>query len=228
MNDLGVICGLTPEADCLGVFPADQRPSVRCSGARTQRAFDLARQLTAEGCRGLLSFGTAGGLTADLKPGAVVIPQSVAVDDGRVYETSEPWRDSVLRGLADAEAIDTRTMASTDAVVTTVAAKRALAAQTDAVAVDMESHAGAAAAEEAGVPFLGIRAVADPVGQAIPDWVLGNITEAGDPRYGAILAGLLKNPWDLPTLIGLAGDNGKAITALRRVAGHLGPSFGLE
>ena len=86
----------------------------------------------------------------------------------------------------------------------------------------------AAAAEEAGVPFLVIRAVADPVGQAIPDWVLGNITEAGDPRYGAILAGLLKNPWDLPTLIGLAGDNGKAITALRRVAGHLGPSFGLE
>ena len=113
MNDLGVICGLTQEADCLGVFPADQRPSVRCSGARTQRAFDLARQLTAEGCRGLLSFGTAGGLTADLKPGAVVIPQSVAVDDGRVYETSEPWRDSVLRGLADAEAIDTRTMAGT-------------------------------------------------------------------------------------------------------------------
>ena len=213
MNDLGVICGLTQEADCLGVFPADQRPSVRCSGARTQRAFDLARQLTAEGCRGLLSFGTAGGLTADLKPGAVVIPQSVAVDDGRVYETSEPWRDSVLRGLADAEAIDTRTMASTDAVVTTVAAKRALAARTDAVA---------------GVPFLVIRAVADPVGQAIPDWVLGNITEAGDSRYGAILAGLLKNPWDLPTLIGLAGDNGKAITALRRVAGHLGPSFGLE
>ena len=106
MNDLGVICGLTQEADCLGVFPADQRPSVRCSGARTQRAFDLARQLTAEGCRGLLSFGTAGGLTADLKPGAVVIPQSVAVDDSRVYETSEPWRDSVLRGLADAEAID--------------------------------------------------------------------------------------------------------------------------
>ena len=54
------------------------------------------------------------------------------------------------------------------------------------------------------------------------------IAEAGDPRYGAILTGLLKNPWDLLTLISLAGDNGKAITALRRVAGHLGPSFGLE
>ena len=106
--------------------------------------------------------------------------------------------------------------------------KQRLHANTGALACDMESHAVAAAAEEAGVPFLVIRAVADPVGQAIPDWVLGNITEAGDPRYGAILAGLLKNPWDLPTLIGLAGDNGKAITALRRVAGHLGPSFGLE
>ena len=84
------------------------------------------------------------------------------------------------------------------------------------------------AAQEAEVAFLVIRAVADPAGQAIPDWVLGNITEAGDPRYGAILAGLLKNPWDLPALIGLAGNNRKAIAALRRVAGHLGPSFGLE
>ena len=228
MKNLGVICGLTQEADCLDVFPTDQQPSVRCSGARTQRAFDLARQLTAEGCRGLLSFGTAGGLTADLKQGAVVIPQSVAVDAGRVYETSEPWRDSVLRGLAGAEAIDTRTMAGSDAVVATVTAKRALAVKTDAVAVDMESHAVAQAAQEAGVPFLVIRAVADPVGRTIPDWVLGNITEAGDPRYGALLAGLLKNPWELPALIGLAGDNRKAIAALGRVAGHLGPSFGLE
>ena len=228
MKNLGVICGLTQEADCLGVFPTDQRPSVRCSGARTERALALARQLTAEGCRGLLSFGTAGGLTADLKPGAVVIPQSVAVDDGRVYETSEPWRDSVLRGLAGAETIDTRPMAGSDAVVATVIAKRALAVKTDAVAVDMESHAVALAAQEAGVPFLVIRAVADPVGRMIPGWVLGNITEAGDPRYGAILAGLLKNPWELPALIGLAGDNRKAIAALGRVAGHLGPSFGLE
>ena len=176
----------------------------------------------------MLSFGTAGGLTADLKPGAVVIPQSVAVDDGRVYETSEPWRDSVLRLLAGGEVIDTRTMAGADAVVATLAAKRALAARTDAVAVDMESHAVARAAQEAEVAFLVIRAVADPAGQAIPDWVLGNITEAGDPRYGAILAGLLKNPWDLPALIGLAGNNRTAIAALRRVAGHLGPSFGLE
>ena len=228
MKNLGVICGLTREADCLGVFPADQRPSVRCSGARSRRAFALARQLTAEGCRGLLSFGTAGGLTADLKPGAVVVPQTIAADDGRVYDTSEPWRDSVLRGLADGESIDTRTMAGSDAVAATVAAKRALAAQTGAVAVDMESHAVAAAAREAGVAFLVIRAVADPVGRTIPDWVLGKISEDGDPRYGTILAGLLKNPWDLPALIGLAGDNGKAIAALRRVAGRLGPSFGLE
>lgn len=228
MKNLGVICGLTQEADCLGVFPAGQRPSIKCSGASTGRALALARQLTAEGCRGLLSFGTAGGLAADLKPGAVIVPQSVAVDDGRVYETSEPWRDSVLRGLAGGDVIDTRTMAGSDAVVSTVAAKRALAEETNAVAVDMESHAVARAAQEAGVPFLVIRAVADPVGRTIPDWVLGNITEAGDPRRGAILAGLLKNPWELPALIGLAVDNGKAIAALGRVAGRLGPSFGLE
>ena len=183
--------------------------------------------MTAEGYRGLLSFGTAGGLTADLKPGAVVIPQSVAVDDGRVYETSEPWRDSVLRGLADAEAIDTRTMTSTDAVVTTVAAKRALAAQTDAVAVDMESHAVAAAAEEAGILFLAIRAVADPASRAIPAWVTGKISENGTPSYGAILAGLAMHPWEVPGLFRLKSDSKRALISLRSVAGRLGPLFGL-
>lgn len=228
MKNLGVICGLTQEADCLDVFPAGRRPSIRCSGASTERALALARRMTAEGCRGLLSFGTAGGLAADLKPGCVVIPRSVAVDDGRVFDTSESWRESVLRGLSGAGAIDTRTMAGSGAVVATPAAKRALAEKTNAVAVDMESHAVARAAQEAGVPFLVIRAVADPVGRTIPDWVLGNITEAGDPRHGAILAGLLKKPWELPALIGLAGDNRKAIAALGRVAGLLGPSFGLE
>ena len=228
MKNLGVICGLTREADCLSVFPADQRPSVRCSGARSGRALDLARQLTAEGCYGLLSFGTAGGLIQDLKPGAIIVPQSISAADGRVYDTSETWRGGVLRGLAGGEAIDTRTMAGSDVVIPTSAAKRAMAENTGAAAVDMESHAVAQAAQEAGVAFLVIRAVADPVGRTIPDWVLGNITEAGDPRYGAILAGLLKNPWDFPALMGLASDGKKAIDALGRVAGRLGPSFGLE
>ncbi len=228
MVRLGVITGLAQEADCLDVFPAGDRPLARCAGARTERAYELSRDLIGASCRGLLSFGMAGGLRADLKPGALIIASSVVAPDGRVFETSKPWLERVLETLGgDAAVISTGAIAGSDWVVATPAAKRNLAKDTAAAAVDMESHAVAAAAEEAGVPFLAIRAVADPAGRAIPAWVPGHISENGVPKYGAILAGLATHPWDLPGLIRLKGDSGRAVRSLRRVAGRLGPLFGL-
>ena len=64
--------------------------------------------------------------------------------------------------------------------------------------------------------------------RAIPAWVPGHISENGVPVYGAILAGLATHPWDLPGLIRLKRDSGRAVRSLRRVAGRLGPSFGFE
>ena len=109
-----------------------------------------------------------------------------------------------------------------------VAAKRALGEAASALGVDMESHAVAAAADGAGIPFLAVRAIADPLGRAIPNWVLSAITEEGSVDHGAVIAGLLGNPWDLPALIGLAGESAKAIRSLRRVARRAGPLFGFE
>ncbi len=116
-------------------------------------------------------------------------------------------------------------MAGSATIVATADAKHALGLETSAVAVDMESHAVGRAAEEGGVPFLVVRVVADPVSRAIPEWLLGSIGEDGGTRYGAVLSGLVGHPWDLPALIGLAGNNKKAMAALRRVAGLAGPLF---
>ena len=73
MTRIGVITGLARESACLNVFPADRRPAVRCAAAKSARALTLARELAGEGCQGLLSFGTAGGLTAGQSPGGVII-----------------------------------------------------------------------------------------------------------------------------------------------------------
>ena len=53
-------------------------------------------------------------------------------------------------------------------IVATAADKRALFEATGAQAVDMESHEVAAVAAAAGLPFLVIRALADPYDQVIP------------------------------------------------------------
>ncbi len=227
MNHLGVITGLTREADCLDVFPDDQRPPVGIAAARPAKAAALAGEMISNGCKALLSFGMAGGLSADLKAGDVVIASCVRAPDGTVFETSVPWLEAVRTALGDEGAI-VASIAGSERAVATSEAKRALAEETGAVIVDMESHAVARAAAEGGAAFLAIRAVADPVDRAIPAWVLGHISENGTPGYGAVLAGLVTHPWDLPGLIRLKGDSGRALASLRRVAGRLGPSFGFE
>lgn len=228
MKRLGVITGLIREADCLGVIPADRRPLVRSSGARPARAYALSRELIGEGCQGLVSFGTAGGLKADLKPGTLVLAESVVRDDGKVFQVSKPWLERMEKAVTGPAAVTGAAIAGSDTVAANPEAKRALAAKTSAVAVDMESHAVARAAEEAGVPFLVVRVIADSLQRTLPEWILGTVGESGGTRPGAVLSGLARHPWDLPALVGLAGDNAKAMAALRRVAGLSGGLFFLE
>ncbi len=201
---------------------------MRCSAARTARAYNQSLELIAEGCQGLVSFGTAGGLMPDLEPGALVLADSVVRDDGKVFQASKPWLERMEKAVDGLGAVTGAAIAGSDTVVANPEAKRVLAAKTSAVAVDMESHAVARAAEEAGVPFLVVRVVADALGRTLPEWILGTVGESGGTRPGAVLSGLAQHPWDLPALVGLAGDNRKAMAALRRVAGRVGPLFCLE
>ena len=42
-----------------------------------------------------------------------------------------------------------------------------------------------------------------------------------------MIGGALTHPWDILSLIGLAGDSGKALATLRGVVSLLGPQLGL-
>ena len=92
----------------------------------------------------------------------------------------------------------------------------------------MESYNVGAVAKEAGVPFMIIRAIADPLGRTVPDWVLGNISTHGNTRYWAMLAGLAAHPLDLCRLVRLNSDSRMALSSLRSIANRLGPLFALE
>lgn len=227
MTRIGVITGITREADCLSVFVADRRPEVKCGGASSANALVHARSLVAGGCGALVSFGIAGGLRADLGTGTVVIADAVVAPDGRRLETSAPWREGLLAACGADAGLVVAAVAGAERIVGGVGEKQALAAKTGAAAVDMESHAVVEVAAEAGVPALVIRAVADAATRRLPPWVATCVAADGARRWGAVAAGVVRHPWDIPVLLMLAADSEKALAALRRVAGRAGPLFGL-
>lgn len=217
---LGVITGLRAEARIAVAaaekLPEERRPLVLCAGASAAR--DGGRRLAAAGAGALLSFGMAGGLDATLRPGTLVVAEAVIAPDGRRFAVDAAWRGrlSALAGGACPPVV--AAIAGSARAVTSTADRKALFEASGAVAVDMESHGVAAAAAEAGLPFLAVRAVADPAGRAVPPAALAGLTPDGRMRMLPVLARVLLRPWELPALIRLAGDSGLALAALRRVA----------
>lgn len=227
MSRIGVIVGLASEAECLEAIPAEHRPPVAVAGASAARATAAAAQFLDEGCAGLVSFGLAGGLDPDIEPGTVVVADAVLAPDGTRYPADEAWRRALAAKLDGRVLYRTGAIAGSSGSIDGAEAKIALNRRTGALAVDMESHGVAEAARRAGRPFIAVRVVADPATRSIPPWLLAAIDDDGTIRPGVIAGGLFLQPWKVWELIGLARENGRAIAALRRVALHAGPGFGL-
>jgi hopanoid-associated phosphorylase len=221
---LGVIVGLPQEAAILKRVLGKAVPLMSCAGAQPARAAQGAADLVARGAKALLSFGFAGGLDASLRPGDIIVGAGVVGSDGKMRETDDALAQRLCAALDEA---DCRWMAGlvagADQALATTAAKRALAARTGAVIVDMESHAVAAA----GVPFAILRVVVDPAEHALPASVLAAVDPSGRVNIAPLMAGLLRHPREIGSLLALARDNGPARKGLRRAAAAAGRAFGL-
>ncbi len=225
MTHLGIVTGLAAEARCLHKAAGGDALTVVCSGGDAARALSAARTLIANGADSLLSFGLAGGLDPTLAPGTAVIADAVIDPGGARLEVDADWRDALL-ALFPWEPPLRATIAGRDQAVASIAAKRALRAESGAVAVDMESHAVAGAAAEAGLPFAAIRAVADPADRAVPRAALAGLGPEGETRPWAVLGEIVLRPWELPALIAIAGDARRALAKLERCAAFGAPLFG--
>ncbi|MEI7607851.1 MAG: nucleoside phosphorylase, partial [Rhodospirillaceae bacterium] len=74
------------------------------------------------------------------------------------------------------------------------------------------------------LPFLMLRAVADPAERGIPAPALAGLGPDGEPRPGAVALRLLAAPWTLPALLRLARDSEAGLAALRAAVSALGPA----
>jgi adenosylhomocysteine nucleosidase len=195
---------------------------VVCGGDRHRFADELTRAVSA-GCRGIVSFGIAGGLSSALRPGALVVASEV-IADGQRIATTPRWSQAILRSHPDAIHAP---IAGSDALVTLSSAKFALGANTDAVAVDMESHIAARVAAAHELPFVAIRAVADPVHRTLPEAALGAVSDGGYTNVRAVVRSLAREPRQFVGLMRLGLDARRAQSALRDSRRLLGEFFGL-
>ncbi len=223
-STVGIITGLASEARVVGRMIRDHHaaPRLACAGASSARAESLALQLVAEGAVALLSFGIAGGLDPNLPPGTVVLAEGVAMADGTMLECDPTWLERVaVAARAAPAALLVGRLAGSDRVVAGRRDKAALFRQSRALAVDMESHGVAAAARDAGVPFLALRAIADPADQDMPRSVIGSVTIEGEVRTLLVVGRLVLRPWEI-TAVKALGHHARlahrALADLRVVA----------
>ncbi len=209
----------TAEAQSLTKHPVVSGGALlQISGIGAKRAHLAARTLLEKGATSLLSWGSAGGLIEGLFPGSLVLPKNIIAVDRSVYPVDATWRENLCAQLKGKVNLHEGLLAESMTVVTRPAEKAALFKQTGAIAVDMESAAVAAEAQRAGVPFMAIRAVADPVNIALPLCAIASLDEFGKLRPLGLLKALAKNPVELFSLVRLGRNFHAAQSTLSIVA----------
>lgn len=172
----------------------------------------------------LVSLGFAGGLSAYLRTGDVVVCSRVVCD-----HRGEALADSVTQVHAAPVALVSLALSLADRTVARVYAgtgvtssavvwnpeeKRRLAAGYGADVVDMESYWVAAMAYRTGLPFLNVRAVSDSAGSSIVPFGKA-LDDEGRWRWGPAL-GLFVRPWEaakLPTFYADVRRAGRSLAA---------------
>lgn len=225
---IGIICALPEEvegflegASCrtardggftavrLGAFDA---VVASCGLGKVNAAMTATLLMERWGCRGLVSAGTAGGLT-DVEPMQVIIGHEIVQHDyGRsrdageleLYRPGDPplpeyWRESVAISIPARKMNHYRALtrelghvrygryASGDTFVNDVSTRERLIAL-GAIACDMESAAVAQVAEYHGVPWLVAKGISDAASDQSHEDFLAGLAEASRLSAGVVAA----------------------------------------
>lgn len=174
-------------------------------------------------CRGVISFGTSGGLDPHLCPGDWIVATAI-VNGMTRYDADPEWTHILAQSLPRSVQ---GVFATASEPVTGVADKRNLRDATGALGVDMESHIAAGIAYRHGIAFAACRVIIDPASRALPACTRVAIHEDGRNAPGRLLAALVKHPSELWPLFRLALDAKRARAALIGGRRLLGARMGL-
>ena len=223
--DIGIVCSLSIEIDaflgrCQRVKSYSGGPFKFVGGmydgirvaiveagtgpARARRA-TLALQ-DAHRPAWIVSTGFAGALQPELKIGDIVVANEVVGLNGELLKIDVGMSSDPARSLHVGRTL------TVDTMVRTIAEKQALAAQTNAIAVDMETLAVATVCRETKTRFMAVRTISDDLSTDLPPEILSLVGETGAVRFGAVIGSLIKRPssikdmWRLREQAAVAAD----------------------
>lgn len=203
---IGIVVGLRAEARIA-------RPlgwAVAIGGGTAAGAERAAQKLLGQGVTALVSFGLAGGLDPALRPGNILVPETVLVDGDHLA-----CDDALAAHLGG---FNCHTMLGETAIIVTAEDKRDCWRETEANGVDLESGAVARIASAHNLPFAVLRAICDPANCSLPPAAQIALDHAGVIGLGRVLFSVLCDPRQIPDLFALADD---AMTARKALKEHI-------
>ena len=206
------VCGMEREARI-----AAGRDLVTVVGGSSGRLRERLESALAD-ARGVISFGIAGALCPRLRPGDCVVAAAILAH-GQRFEVDSAWSARLLARIPGAMLAP---VAGADALIATAAEKARMFDATGARAADMESHIAAKVARSRGLPFAGLRVVADAATSDLPACASVALTPAGKVNLAAVLGSVVNRPWQIPQAIRMARESNAAFAALLRCRALLG------
>ena len=168
----------------------------------------------------VILLGLAGALAPELRAGTAAFATHATGPDGPELRSALWHRGRSLDGTSPSfpspQPPERLRILEAASPVTTPAAKAALHAATGAHLVDTESHAFAACAEAAGIPWSIVRGISDAAHDALPPEVASFVDTHGETRPLRVLRAIARRP-------ALLGDLGRL--ALRSRAAMRDASF---
>jgi hopanoid-associated phosphorylase len=196
---------------------------VTLCGSRPDTFAEELKAAIADGVRGIVSFGIAGGLCNKLKPGDCIVARSIVTPEER-FDSHQQWSSRLLQSIPGAIHAD---IAGVREPVSDPTGKLMLGRSTGASVVDMESMLCVNAAVAHNLPFAAVRVVADPWHRELPPAALISLRADGTPDLSAVMRSVAGRPAQINALVRLALDTRTARAALTRSRRLLGPGFGL-
>ncbi len=211
MKHLGIITPLTTEARWFTKPSILKKPvslteniSLIVSGEGKVNAREAALALLNNGADGLLVIGMAGALSPELSSGDLVIPDNIMTDSNRVFHCHLEWSEQLREKYKlKKNKITNSPLFTSDEVITNSIDKIGLYNQFNVCAVDMESSAVVALANEQKVPSTVMRVIIDPANYSFPDYLLTLTNEFGDVPVLRLIMTALTHPQQLNKLIQL-------------------------
>ena len=234
MKQIGIVVALPGELRTLtkrkipigGSERLSDKLLIAVSGAGPTQASTAAKLLLEHGANALVSWGCAAALQSRLRAGHLVLPEQIKSTDNTVFHVDSAWHNQIFQAVSNKiERVDSGLIVESQLLVTTAHEKQSLANTSNAVAVDMESAAIARLAKQMDVPFMAVRAIADPIEMSLPKAVSCAMSHNGDVNIPRLLFRLLLHPGEIGALIRLGMQFRAAQKMLCQVANILEHDF---